>query len=373
MNHRRATLGVAAAGVLAGAVGLGVLATPAGAGQAPSLPAITPQALVQSVMTAKPVAMGGTVAVENNLGLPAIPDLPSQLTSGNSQFRVWTDGAGRFRAALPDGTAEQTYVDNGTTLYNYSSTDRTVVERSVGTDKTGQRAHVGTSDGTPITPAAAAQELVTAVDATSTIAVTGTDQVAGRSVYDLVLTPKPTEKTLLREVQIAVDSQTRIPLQLTVYANGASTPAVQIGFSSVSFGAQDPSLFQFTPPAGSAIQHDNSTGRRMGEATDKTKPTLVGTGWDTVVVATMPSQTTGQTPSGSPSQTTGGPFGSSSKSSGDSMLGLVQQFGTPVSGSWGHGWLISTSVGGALITSDGRVAIGFVPVQVLEQALAGSK
>ena len=93
MNRRMATLGVAAAGVVAGAVGLGLLAAPAGAGQAPSLPTITPQALVQSVITAKPVAMGGTVEVDNNLGLPPIDGLPSQLANGTSQVKATCGGA----------------------------------------------------------------------------------------------------------------------------------------------------------------------------------------------------------------------------------------------------------------------------------------
>ena len=51
MIRRKATVGVAAIGVVAGAVALGFVAAPAGAGQSPTLPPTTPAALVQSVLT----------------------------------------------------------------------------------------------------------------------------------------------------------------------------------------------------------------------------------------------------------------------------------------------------------------------------------
>ena len=88
MNRRNATLGVALAGVVAGAVGIGCLASPAGAGQSPALPSVTPDALVASVLTTTPPAMAGTVEIQNNLGLPSIPGLPVQAANGTSP--PWT-------------------------------------------------------------------------------------------------------------------------------------------------------------------------------------------------------------------------------------------------------------------------------------------
>lgn len=48
----------------------------------------------------------------------------------------------------------------------------------------------------------------------------------------------------------------------------------------------------------------------------------------------------------------------------------MSKLGKPVSGAWGSGVLISTKVGTALITDDGRFAAGAVPEQVLYEALA---
>jgi outer membrane lipoprotein-sorting protein len=363
MNRRKATLGAAVVGVVAGAVGLGLLGHGlAGAGQAPTLPSTTADALVQSVLTAQPPAMAGTVQIVNNLGLPAVPGLPAQLAGGTSQIRVWTDGANRTRVSLPTMNSDETIVNDGTTTYDWNSTTHTVIEHHLtkatnknGTSKPGDA-------NAALDPASAARQLVAAVKQTSTVSVSGTDTVANRSAYDLVLTPKSNQRTLLRQVRIAVDAQTRMPLQLTVLANNTDTPAVQIGFSSVNIGAQDPSLFHFTVPAGATVVNGDKSDSQSAQMATNAAPTFVGTGWETVVVAHLPSSTT---PSEQPAQS--GKFGGSSSSS--SMLGLVRQFGKPVSGSWGSGWVISTSVGNALITSDNRVVVGFVPQQLLISAL----
>jgi len=132
MNRRNATLGVALAGVVAGAVGIGFLASPAGAGQSPTLPSVTPDALVASVLTATPPAMAGTVEIQNNLGLPSIPGLPIQAANGSSQIRVWTDGRNHSRIALPSMNSEETIIEDGTTIYDWDSAKHTVTEHHLG-------------------------------------------------------------------------------------------------------------------------------------------------------------------------------------------------------------------------------------------------
>jgi outer membrane lipoprotein-sorting protein len=300
--------------------------------------------------------MAGTVEIDNNLGLPAIPGLPSQLAGGTSQIRVWTDGTGRTRLSIPAPNSEETLVNDGTTLYDWNSTTHTVTEHHLGGHAT-TKAPAGASNS-DLNPATAAKAVVAAVQQVSTVSVDGTDMVANRPAYDLVLTPKANQRTLLRQVRIAVDAQTRVPLRLTVLANNTDTPAIQVGFSSLNVGAQDPSLFRFTAPAGATVTNGDKTDQQSATKAGEVAPTIVGKGWETVVVAQVPTSATGQ---------------SGAADKGSSMLGLVRQFGKPVSGSWGSGWLISTNVGEALITSDGRIAAGFVPQQVLTKALGSTK
>jgi hypothetical protein len=47
----------------------------------------------------------------------------------------------------------------------------------------------------------------------------------------------------------------------------------------------------------------------------------------------------------------------------------LSTLGTPVSGPWGSGRLISAAIGSAIVTADGRIAAGAVPEQVLNEAL----
>ncbi len=336
----RAGLATAAAG----AIGLGLLAVPAGAGQSPSLPEVSAEQLVASVLTAEPPALAGTVQLDNALGLPALPGLSEQqphespLSEAVTTARVWSDGQGRSRLALPSHSGEQTYIADGDTLWRYDSASRTAtaIEHDA----------PSAADQRPaVDPAAAAQALVGTVRETSNVAVDGTARVAGRPAYELVLTPAPTERTLLREVRVAVDSATRLPLQLTVLANGSPEPALQAGFTDLEVGPQDAGLFTFTPPEGVTVQRPELP--RHDEMALGAMVRTVGDGWDTVVVGRLPE----------------------SGDTGSDPLALARELGRPASGPWGSGWAIDTAVGTVLVTSDGRVAAGAVPQRVLDEAL----
>ena len=335
---------------VAGAVGLGLLAVPAGAGAAPELPPVSAEDLVTSVIQAKdPGPLHGTVTLDNALGLPAIPGVP-QAANGTSTAQVWSDGAGKGRLSVPNGQSEKTIVDDGTAVWAWDSADKTVTKKAVGADRKPPQADV-------TDPAAAAQKAVTDLRATSTVAVDGTAEVAGRPAYELVLRPLPTERTLLREVRVAVDSEKRLPLRLTVLANGSSDPALQVGFTSLEFGAQDAGMFTFTPPPGATVTEAPD---RPGDAQkpQRPEPKVVGDGWDTVVIATMPADAGQQQGRPGPGRPDGGDAPD------------LSSIGNPVSGPWGSGREIDTAVATAIITSDGRVAVGAVPAQVLTEALS---
>lgn len=359
---------VALGAVAAGAAGLGVLTVPAGAGAEPTLPEVSAEELVASVLTARPPALGGVVEVDNALGLPALPGGPgtrSVLTQPVTTFRVWTDGHGRARLALPSRAGEQVLVEDGTTLWRYDSSSRTATALPHG--PAGAAGHAPVAD-----PAQAAKELVGAVRTSSDVVVDGTGEVAGRPVYELVLTPKPTERTLLREVRVAVDSVSRMPLQLTVLSNGSADPAMQIGFSDLDVGAQDPALFRFTPPPGVTVERparpagpEGAPGHhapghqppghhppgRHRSGPDMIRPEMVrtvGEGWDTVAL---------------------GKLTGTGKGTGNDPLAMVRQVGHPATGPWGNGWVVQTAVGTVLVASDGRFAAGAVPQQVLAEAL----
>jgi outer membrane lipoprotein-sorting protein len=325
----------AAAVAVAGAVGLGLLAVPAGAGAQPALPPVEPEELVRSVLAADKQPLAGAVELENGLGLPALPGVP-QAANGTSTARIWSDGDRRGRVQLPTETGERTLVSDGETFWSWNSQDRTVRRMPEGEHE---------RDTANADPGAAAAEAIAKLRPTSVISVDGTSEVAGRPAYDLVLAPSSTERTLLREVRVAVDAEHRMPLRLTVSATGSADPALQIGFTEIGFGPQDPELFRFTPPPGARVEDAR---RPDGHRAEDAGATMVGDGWDTVFVAAAPGPDA-ERPEGLPE---------------------LAELGRPINGPWGSGRLITSAVGTVIITDDGRIAAGAVPEQVLTEALA---
>jgi outer membrane lipoprotein-sorting protein len=344
------TLAAAAVGV----GGLVALAIPAGAGEHPALPPVSAQELVSSALSAQVPAMNGTVTVDNALGLPALPGLP-QLGPGQSSIRVWSDGDGRGRVTLPSVNGERTLINDGTTLWAWDSSTRTAHKVS----------KPSTANARPqaVDPATVARGLLAALQSSSTVDVDGTAKVADRPAYELVLAPAPTERTLLREIRVAIDEQTRLPLRLVVLANGSSNPVLSVGFSELTVGPQDAGLFQFSPPPGTTVTEGEAPD--VGSAAswlDNVK--FVGDGWDMVVLTKLPSGALD-----GPAGPHHAPFDKPGRDDFDPQA-MLARIGTPVSGPWGNGTLITTAVASAIITSDGTIAVGAVPQQVLTEALS---
>ncbi|TCO58556.1 LolA family protein [Actinocrispum wychmicini] len=358
MNTKKTVLTVAGAGVLAGVIGLGALAMPAGANEPPpSLSKISADELVQSVATAKIPALSGKVQASENLGLPI-----KLLQDGLGSASVYADGQGHYRATLPSKASEKTYIYDGTTFWSWDSAKNTVTKSTP--NQTPDKLPNGED------PATFGKDLLSLVRQYSDVKVDGTARVASRPAYELVVTPKPTERTLLRELRLAVDSETRLPLRAEVLANGQSDPALKVEFSEFKVGAQDPNLFKFTPPQGATVKEHSDAdkpskadmNKGIGDLLTSLHAQTVGDGWDTTLVAKLPGDLSGML----------GKAGDG-RGKGFDMTALLKQFGKQVSGPYGTGYLFTTKVATALVTDDGRVAVGAVPEQVLVEALGQVK
>ena len=111
----------------------------------------------------------------------------------------------------------------------------------------------------------------------ATVEVAGQTKVAGRDAYQLRMTPVA-EDTALGYVQAAVDGETMLPLQLEVYAKGATAPVIKFGFTSVSYDAIDPATFAFTPPAGAKVTTKTVDGRALKAKAEKMQQSHDGKG-----------------------------------------------------------------------------------------------
>lgn len=364
MNRKKVALSAAATGVVAGVVGLGILALPAGANEAPpELPAISAESLVESVATAKVPAADGKVEVAENLGLP-VKLLPEGVAGGT----VASDGQGRFRATLPGKTSEKTVIEDGSTLWTWDSAEQKVTKVPHGAEKPGDH------DAKVADPAAMAKDVVAKAREFSEVRVDGTAMVANRPAYQLLLTPKPDERTLLREVRVAVDSETRIPLKLEVLANAQPEPALKLGFTEFNVRPQDAAQFTFTPPAGAEVSErrpgdkakENKHAEGFGAVLQQLSPQVIGEGWDTVAVVKVPAEAGGLLNGSGQGARPGGP-------EGQNPLELLRGFGREIDTPFGKAWVFSTKVATALLTGDGRAAAGLVPEQVLIEALGQAK
>ena len=202
------------------------------------------------------------------------------------------------------------------------------------------------------------------------VSVDSNVQVAGQAAYELVLAPRDS-RSLIGQVQIAIDGQNGVPLRLQVFARGASSPAFQVGYTSIQFVTPAPGDVSFTPPPGAKVTKVNMASvHRAGPSTDTANTSAFGSGWLTVLDLPSSGLTSGASPNGGPISISNG--------SGDSaaVMNALLKSATRVSGAWGSGRLLRTSLVSALITDNGRMFVGAVQPSVLyaaaSQAAAGS-
>jgi hypothetical protein len=143
----------------------------------------------------------------------------------------------KMRERLPAHRAKQTAV-------------RAAIIKCIRGLKIGRQVHANFK---PLTPQQAANKALAAIGPTTKVTVAGSMVVAGRPAYQLVIAPR-TSQSLISQIVVAVDSKTYLPLQLQVFARGTSSPAFQIGFTSLTFGKPAASNFTFTPPAGAHVK-----------------------------------------------------------------------------------------------------------------------
>ena len=287
MQPRKKALVAAASGTAIGLAGLAFVAMPAGADEAPpELPAVSAEDLVQSVLTADAPALRGTVTVSEQLGLPrrtARRRLARPRRGAGVQRRQRQDQAGGQAGRHGEHRRARR---RHRLVYNSADNTATKVTLPEGVEK-----HEGVTENGQLTdPTAAAGEMLQAVREYSTVTVDGTARVADRPAYELVLTPKPAERTLLREIRVAVDSETRLPLRLEVLTNGTTEPALEIGFSEFAVEQQPADLFTFTPPAGAKIDEvtpeakpqDQAEAGKVKDALTRRSSARAGTRWSPV-------------------------------------------------------------------------------------------
>lgn len=347
--------------IVAVVAGGGWLATSGTASGHPHLPNLTPAQLLAKIETARPPSLTGTVSETAGLGLPDLPGSDQSaslswtaLISGSHTAKVWLDGAARQRVAILGTLSEAEIVHNGRDVWTYTSTSNQVSHTVLPATTGGQRRHEPSADAS--TPIGVADTILKAIDPTTSVTVDPTQIVAGHDAYTLVIRPRDNRSTI-REVTIAVDGKRFVPLQVQVFGAG-STPALDIGFSRLSFSRPKASVFDFHVPSGATVVANPLQQRdyhRAPAARDTKQPPttsaarpaapaapkLIGSGWTTVV----------EFPNGLPAG-----------------AGLLDRLPAPAG--TGGARTLTTALINAVMLPDGRVFIGAVTTGLLEHVAA---
>lgn len=389
------------AAVVSAVIATAVVAVPMQADAAVDLPDKTAQEVLGLVSDSTLTSFSGTLEQTANLGLPdigaALSSLPNssteqpgeghsgngtpasaapaggdpmaaattalELLTGSHTARVFADGPDKLRVQIMDRLDERNLIINGEEVWYYDSETNEAAHLTIPADvKADARAEFEAAKerakekaraelGALPTPAELADRLLTDLDP-STLVTVGTDTtVAGRSAYELLLTPR-TDETLVASASIFVDSETGAPLSVDVRARDQQEPAFRIAFTEVDFTAPDAALFAFTPPAGATVtertvpEHDGHDAPGQKDARDpagSVPVTVTGKGWAAVAELVAGSVS---------AELTASP--------------VFDQLTTAVVG----GRLLSTTLLNVLVTDDGRVLAGSVPVATLQAAAA---
>ncbi|WP_246060161.1 LolA family protein [Herbidospora galbida] len=335
--------GVPAAAVLvvAGAIGAGpVIAAVQGD---PQLPDLTAEQLLTEV-TAKWSGpgdlppMSGTIVETASLGIPGLPAAPVgtsplALLSGSHELKVWYGSADRFRIAIPGAMSEQNVIYNNGQTWWWDSAANTATKIKLPTD-----APAPGPLPTAVTPPDAARQALAMAETDTAISVGNDATVAGRAAYELVLAPKAAE-SLVRDVRLAIDGETLVPLRVQIFAKGAAEPAFEVGFDSITFAEPAAENFTFTPPPGAKVtEGDLPAFTRQQPQMPAGDVAVTGNGWTSVVTLPFDAAALKDSP----------------------ILAAAK----PVEG----GRVITTKLVSALLTDDGRLLAGAVTPETLEKA-----
>jgi outer membrane lipoprotein-sorting protein len=354
----------------------------------PELPARSPAQLLAAAagQAGQPPALTGTVVETAALGVPNLPGTgnPTSITSllaGSHTIKIWYADPKHVRLAVPVTLSETDLIRNGSTVWVWQSqanaVTRMLLPARAGKEQSPAPAQL------PLTPQQAAQQVLAAVGPTTTVSVDPAAVVAGQAAYQLVLAPK-SSGSLIGKVTIALDGKyTNVPLRVQVFAKGATTPAFQVGYTSLAFVKPAAANFAFTPPPGAKVTTMNpgaADRRKTPQGTTAANaPTVLGKDWLSVAVlpATALAGISGQgnaaSVAGSAAQSAAGSPGAGASSDNGAILGALLKSGTPVHGSWGSGTLLRTSLLSILMIDGGKVLVGAVTPAVLYAAAAQAK
>lgn len=192
----------------------------------------------------------------------------SPLLTGASG-RLWLTNDGHLRLELQSDSGDAQIVSDGKTLSVYDASSNTAYELAL-------PAPAGSSTGTQTAPSL--DEIQSALAQLGNVAdVSGATpgSVAGQPAYTVSVSPKA-NGGLVGSAELSFDAVTGVPLHVAIYAQGETTPVLELTATDISYGPVAASDVDVSPPAGAKIVNLSlPTGTGSGSATKTTPVTGV--------------------------------------------------------------------------------------------------
>jgi hypothetical protein len=247
VSTRRLILFVASVTVIAAAAGAIAVTAFGGGGSTPP-PKPLAQAIHDALTAPEPQGITARIKFTNNL-FPSgalVGQAGSALMSGASG-RVWITNDGRGRLELQS--------DSGDVQITWNSTEVNVYDASSNTDyRFTLPAESPTKSGQTKTPPTLDEitNYLTQLAQHASVSGAQPSNVAGQPAYTVSVSPKH-DGGLLGSAQLAWDALQGVPLRAAIYAQGSSTPVLELKATDITYGPVSSSDVDISPPAGAKV------------------------------------------------------------------------------------------------------------------------
>jgi len=213
------------------------------------------QALNDAVTAGTPDGVTARIQFTNNL-FPSgsvLGQAGSALLSGASG-RLWLSNDGQGRVELQSDSGDVQIVWDSKAISVYDASSNTVYRATLPANANGS---TGTTSAPPTV--ADIDKFLSNLAADWTVSGAQPTDIAGQPAYSVSVSPKH-DGGLLGSLQLAWDANHGIPLRVGIYAQGATTPVLELAVTDISYGPVATSDVNVSPPAGAKVVDLSSAG-----------------------------------------------------------------------------------------------------------------
>jgi outer membrane lipoprotein-sorting protein len=229
------------------AAGGAAIAVAAGGGGPTPPPKPLDQAIADALGAKHPDGVTAQVQFTNRL-FPSgalLGQASSALMSGASG-RLWLTNDGQGRIELQSDAGDAQIVWNPQTISVYDASSNTVYRANLPASSSS-----GSDTGTP--PALAdIDTFLTDIGVHWALSDAQPSNVAGQPAYTVSASPKH-DGGLLGSLELAWDAANGTPLRAAIYAQGSTSPVLELTVTDISYGAVASSDVNVAPPAGAKV------------------------------------------------------------------------------------------------------------------------